>query len=163
MFASKVTIDPRLTQYSKLSLVKRKKLRKQAIIDLIKSKPYGTFINIEEFKQITQLNANSAVYNILREMRKEGKLTVDDSNPHHYIYYVHGDVHTVKQPDQMIDVERETPNEPETIIEPQFDTFPPIAEVKTWNFKQLENEAMRFDFYKPGSFLRDFLDWLKQQ
>lgn len=78
MNASKVTIDPQKLRFDKMSNAKRTQLRKQNMLDLIKSKPFGTPITLDEFAAVGAFTTPSA-HNLLKHMIKEGIISKDKS------------------------------------------------------------------------------------
>jgi hypothetical protein len=75
VYASKVEITPqtRAIVNESISSKKRKKLREQAVIDLINSKPAGTKLTYPDFMQVTNLEHGSTG-KFLANMVEEGKI-----------------------------------------------------------------------------------------
>lgn len=70
MDVSKLTIDPEKLKFTKMPAVKRTQLRERNIIDLIRSKPAGTYISGAEFAAVTG-KTSSNVLTMIHSMEKE--------------------------------------------------------------------------------------------
>lgn len=99
MDASKLTVNPEAIRLNKMSFKKRSALRRQNILDLINSKPFGTPITLEEFAAVAQLTG-PAVHSLLATMVKNGIITKDKITHFKIAYAVTGAVHTIAAPRQ---------------------------------------------------------------
>ncbi|MDE2106077.1 MAG: hypothetical protein KGL39_53130 [Patescibacteria group bacterium] len=98
MDASKVTVSADTLRFQKMDKGRKTKLRRQNIIDLIKSKAYGTPITLAEFGTAAQLTASSA-YSLIETMVKNGVISKDKLEGQKYAYRVNGAVWVSKKPE----------------------------------------------------------------
>src|SRR5690242_5470539 len=105
-----------------MSVGKKTKLRRQNIIDLINSRPYGTPIRLREFAAVAQLSESSA-WSLINTMVDKGVISRDQISRYKSAYRVNGLVTTRK-------IDKPTPLEPTTTISAPADTpVPPPATI----------------------------------
>jgi hypothetical protein len=143
MDASKLTISPDTLRFQKMSRTRKAKLRRQNVIDLIRSKPYGTPITLAEFAQVAQVTDNGA-FGILRYMVRKGMLNKDVINRRHVAYTINGPI-TVRRP--------ATKTEPAAM---------PPAETTNYA-KAVAEYAKEFYWTSRSDSLHEFLDWLDKR
>ena len=97
MDASKVTVSPDTLRFQKMDKGRKAKLRRQNVIDLIKSKPYGTPITLAEFGAAAQLSTGAA-HSLIGTMVKHGVISQDTLGSRRYAYRVNGAVWVSKKP-----------------------------------------------------------------
>ena len=148
MDASQVTISPDTLRFKPMSKGKRTKLRRQAVIDLIKSKPYGTPIILAEFSAVTQLKGTAAAWGLVKTMLKHGTISRDEVGPKKYAYRVNGSVRTTKllpPPAQ--------PTAPTTEIKPTLD-------LNKLAYRTLVEVAKEYYWETASNDLHGFVEWL---
>lgn len=135
MEATRIQITP-ITQQKldkPLSMNERMALRRQKMIDYIKSKPLGTPIRIEEFGEASKTTkANAQLY--IKKMLDDGTILREALSPKKFCYSVQ---------DSQVKVIR--------------------AATMRWTAPELEDIAMRFAWNHPEHHndLHSFIIWLK--
>lgn len=140
MDASKVTVSPDTLRFTKMSRGRKAKLRRQNIVDLINSKPYGTPITLAEFGSVTQLSIAGA-YSLIETMVKHGVVSKDKLDGNRYTYRVNGAVWVTKQPE----------------------TSPELAPKPTVTDSELRQLAKEFYWQTASNDLHEFVAWLEQR
>lgn len=153
MEASKVTINPDVIRFQKMDRAKRTKLRRQNIIDLIKSKPYGTPIKLAEFAYVAQCTDASA-YALIKTMIKKGIISKDYISRFRITYSVNSEPRTI------------TPaQKPTAAPQAALELEPPVvaetsAEPVTAPTRSLEDYAREFAWEHNSDSLREFIKFM---
>lgn len=149
MEVSKLSISPETLRFQKMSKGKRAKLRRQNIIDLIKSKPFGTPISLEEFAAAIQVKSTGTAYSMLSTMIKQGIVSKDKIDGRHITYSVNGPVTT-----------RALSFSPERLDQPK-----PLQAIDPNSFSAAVLTQLAKEFYweKTSNNLHDFVQWLKER
>lgn len=147
MQASKLTIDPDKLRFEKMTHAKRSKLRRQNVIDLINSKPYGTPITMREFVDVTQ---TTSVQGLLKTMIKKGVITKQPITHRKIAYSVNGAPKTIKPPVELV-----------------VATPPPAEHQGTTNrlgrgtvYQSVQDYAKDFYWETSSTDLREFIKWM---
>jgi hypothetical protein len=154
MQASKVSINPNFIKFENMSPGKRAQLRRQNIIDLIRSKAAGTFIPMSEFQAVTQHKKASGAWSLIQGMIKAkiiSRVPIDGTY-NKYSYVVNEDVKTIKSavtsaaPTEMPSSMTASTSRTRTTVEtPQ---------------KSLTSYAREFAWESNSDSLRDFIKWM---
>jgi hypothetical protein len=139
MDASKLTVSPDKLRFQKMSPTKRLLLRRKNVIDLIKSKPYGSPITLAEFQAVTQLRGSGGVHSLLMSMVKKGMITKEKTNHRNIAWTVTGEPRIVK---------------------PARHPVEPPKEVETMQIKSLEEYAREFSWQHNSDSLREFVKFM---
>jgi hypothetical protein len=99
MDISKLTVDPEKLRFQPMLRGKRSALRRQNVIDLINSKPFGTCIKLKEFAAVCACTVPTAQA-IVNRLVRQGIVTKTTYSPKAIGYSVNGDVRVLKPASQ---------------------------------------------------------------
>lgn len=156
MLVSKVTISPITKQLNSLTPIKRKQLRREAIMNYINSKPAGTPITTRDLQTAAQISAYPTAYSFIRAMISDGHIgRTQIGNSRKYEYYVREtDTYTLDKPDKVI----KTPLTTTYQYEPDEEVTE--AEVQKAPSDDLKDQAIRFAWEHDSDSLREFIKWI---
>lgn len=138
MNASEVRISQETWDKNNLTRSQKRKLRKNAIKDYIKSKPYMKPITSDEFRRVGRFKTASEAWGFINGMVKRGEIQKEEVGKKRYGYIVNGGVNVV------------TPAR----------RHGQAGEVKT---SELEKTAKEFAWSRNSDSLRDFIKYLKSE
>lgn len=146
MEASEVKISSETWDLNKVSPSKKRKLREQAVLDLIKSKPNLTPIKTKDFAVAARLNDVANAWNFLKGMERRGLIKKVESGPAGMVYTINDAARTVKPAVKKVkSKERELGEEVER-----------LAKDYLW---EAEERGTMFG----TTLLKDFVKWVKTQ
>jgi hypothetical protein len=161
MEVSTLTVSPEHLRFTKMSRARKTKLRKQNIIDLINSKPYGTQIQLSDFAAVCSFTVSSA-NQLLKRMVKSGRITKIALSPKRFAYSVNSEVQVTK-PAVAIPVHT-APSEPAHNSNPipVFLSNQPTNKVESQvpRMSELLDLARDFAWTKNSDSLREFVEWV---
>lgn len=153
MEASKVSINPDFIRFEKMPRGKKTALRRQNVIDLIKSKPLGTPIVLSEFQAVTGHTTETSAWALIKTMIKKKKISrVAVEGRVNKFCYVVNDAKTVK-PAAIAAPPHATPEKP-------AETAAPRARTTEMPAKNLTSYAREFAWESNSDSLRDFIKWM---
>ncbi len=91
MDASKVTVSPQYLRLERMGRNKRASLRRQNVLDLIRSKPAGTPITLAEFQAVCSYDTTAAAYGLLKTMINRGTIVREQEGLNRHSYVVAAD------------------------------------------------------------------------
>jgi DNA-binding transcriptional regulator GbsR (MarR family) len=151
MEVSKLTVSTETLANNTLTHSKKRKLREEAIMALIESKPNGKGITLAEFGHVAHLNGSSSVWQFLNRMVKSGMITKESIPGSRKCYYTTTrTVNTVKPKVEKIS-ELELAPSPENVF----------TEKAEMNVKLFIKKAKVFAWEHNSDSLRDFISTLQ--
>ena len=142
MEASHLKINPDHLRFKPMSFGKKTALRRENIKALIRSKPAGTPISLQEFARVTMIKAPSA-HSLLRTMIQRGDLTKTpiEGKQRRFSYSVNEDVKVMTAP-------------------PLPTLTLPLPDAASYTVDEITSKAKDFSWDKESDSLREFITWL---
>lgn len=187
---ARVSVSPKTIEEAEKPLGQKEKSRliQQRVVDLIKSKPYGTKITLREVVQELGWKSKnpSGADSLMKRLIKKGVISRHPINPMApkvgYFYTVDSPVHVIKasKSDETLETIKATKPKPQPIgalkelaakLEPtaepvavQTDASLDVARV-TAPGQSIKQQAMQFAWAYPEAHndLREFIKWLDSQ
>lgn len=150
MEASKVTIQPRTWEMNKVTPKRRKELKQEATLALIRRKPYGKRLIAKEVAEVTGLTPGGATA-YLKNLVRDGIITKHPLGLKSAFY-------TVNEPERVI--QAAVVKEAESQEDGRY-----RGERKQKSSLNLEEQAMQFAWEHPlfNNDLREFVKWFNKK
>jgi hypothetical protein len=137
MEASQVTIGTQTWDSNKLTYQRKRKLREEAIKDLIRSKPYGTVLGQRHFNSVLHMKEDTqAITWVTNNLTRTGKLERHNVGKRRYFYTIPGEVKVTT---------------PAIVMREKLETKKTIAPEPQWSASSIEealtslaNKGMKF-------------------